>query len=414
MTTAIRAKYVATTGGTVLENAAIVVQSDGRIGAVAAHGDRSDTGDRTIDLGDVLILPGLVNAHTHLELTALGQLPPPASLVDWILSLRSRAMAELTAPPRIADSIARGIRDCLRFGVTAVGDITLNPAVTRPALNASPLRGVSFGEVLGMAGRSAQAEGRIAAAVAGAFDRDDLRAGIEPHAPYSLDLAGYRRCLEEARRHDLPLATHLAETRDEAEFLARHTGEFRRLWDALGGWEEGVSRAAGGPIFAMNQLGLLHHEPASVLAHVNYVDDEELAILAGGRASVVYCPRTHAYFAHPPHRFEDMLAAGINVAVGTDSAASSPDLNLMEDLRLIHRTYPGVPVETLLEMGTIRGARALGMADRVGTIEVGKRADFCAFAVTTRDPLREVLETDVLPEGVWIGGQQVYAAAPAL
>jgi cytosine/adenosine deaminase-related metal-dependent hydrolase len=278
-------------------------------------------------------------------------------------------------------------------------------------LQRSPLKGVSFGEVLGMAGRSAQAEERLAAAMARMFDRDDLREGIEPHAPYSLDLSGYRRCVEAARRHALPLATHLAETRDEAEFLARHTGEFRRLWDALGGWQEGVSRADGGPIFAMNQLGLLHHEP-TVLAHVNYVDEEELAILAGGRASVAYCPRTHAYFDHPPHRFEDMLAAGINVAVGTDSAASSPDLNLLDDLRLIHRSYPGVPVETLFDLATIRGARALGMADRVGTIEPGKSADFCAFRVDSHEPLRELLETAVLPARVWIGGKQLYAAAP--
>jgi cytosine/adenosine deaminase-related metal-dependent hydrolase len=109
-----------------------------------------------------------------------------------------------------------------------------------------------------------------------------------------------------------------------------------------------------------------------------------------------------------------MLAAGINVAVGTDSTASSPDLNLMDDLRLIHRAYPGVPVETLFDMATIRGARALGMADRIGSLELGKSADFCVFRVKGRDPLREILETDALPEEVWVGGRRVYAAAPAL
>ena len=411
MKTTIRATYVAAAAGRLLQNGAVVIE-DGRVAASGSLPCLFRTpGDHTFE--GCVVIPGLVNAHTHLELTALGQLPRPANFVDWILALRTRAMASLATPEQVADSMERGIRDCLRFGVTAVGDITLNPAVTRPLLNASPLKGISFGEVLGMAGRSAQTEERLAAATTRTFDRDGLREGIEPHAPYSLDLAGYRRCIEEARRHGLPLATHLAETRDEGEFLARHTGEFRRLWDALGGWQEGVSRAAGGPIFAMNQLGVLHHEPA-VLAHVNYVDDEELAILAGGRANVVYCPRTHAYFGHPPHRFEDMLAAGINVAVGTDSAASSPDLNLMEDLRLIHRTYPGVPVETLFDMATIRAARALGMADRIGSLELGKSADFCVFRVKTRDPLRELLETDVLPEQVWVGGRQVYAAAPAL
>jgi 5-methylthioadenosine/S-adenosylhomocysteine deaminase len=233
--TLIRAKYVATMAGPVLEDAAVVVEGDGRIGAVGAGGDGSGSGNRTIELGDVLILPGLVNAHTHLELTALGQLPRPANLVDWILALRERAMAELSEPARIADSMARGVRDCLRFGVTAVGDITLNPAVTRPVLSASALRGVSFGEVLGMAGRSAQMAGRIAAAVERTSEREDLRAGIEPHAPYSLDLNGYRRCVEEARRHGMRMARHLGERGDVAEFVAGIGGEFRWIWAALGG-----------------------------------------------------------------------------------------------------------------------------------------------------------------------------------
>jgi cytosine/adenosine deaminase-related metal-dependent hydrolase len=409
--TLLRAPYVATMAGPIVEDAAVLVE-DGRIAWVGRRRDLPPPADaHAPELGDAVLLPGLVNTHVHLELTALGQLPPPASFVDWILALRERAMTALAEPAQIAASTERGVRESLRFGVTAVGDITLNPAVTRPVLAASPLRGVSFGEVLGMAGRAAQTEDRIAAATAKAFDREDLREGIEPHAPYSLDLKGYRRCLEEAARRGLPLATHLAETPDESEFLATHTGPFRRLWDALGGWQKGVSSHWGEPIMAMWELGLFRHEP-TVLAHVNYASESDLRTLALFRASVAYCPRTHAYFGHPPHRFEEMLAAGINVAAGTDSAASSPDLNLMDDLRLIHRKHPHVPVPTLFAMATIRGARALGMADRFGTIEPGKSADFCVFKVSSRDPLRELLETDVLPDQVWIGGERVYAAAP--
>jgi cytosine/adenosine deaminase-related metal-dependent hydrolase len=399
--TLIRARYVATMAGPILENAGILIEQ-GRVLAVGRADDLPAADARWVEYPSSIVIPGLVNAHTHLELTAVGQLPRPASFVDWILALRAGAMAVLGDAARVAESARRGLADSLRFGVTTVGDITLNPLVTREVLRDSPIRGVSFGEVLGMAGRIGQMEERLGAAVSQAFDREDFRAGIEPHAPYSLDLAGYRRCLEEARSRGLPLATHLAETPDEGEFLARHTGEFRRLWDALGGWTEGVSRAEGGPIRAMQGIGLLDY-PA-VLAHVNYVDDEELSILAGGRASVVYCPRTHAYFGHRPHRFTEMLARGINVAIGTDSAASSPDLDLMEDLRLVHRQRPDVAVETLFEMATVRGARALGMADRVGTIEVGTVADLCVFEVGAGEPLREVLERGARPEGVWVGG----------
>jgi len=402
--TLIRARYVATMAGPILQNAGILIDQ-GRVLAVGRAEDLPASDARVVDYPDSVVLPGLVNAHTHLELTAIGQLPRPASFVDWVLALRRRAMAVLSDSARVAESTRRGVRESLAAGVTTIGDITLNPAVTREVLRASPLRGVSFGEVLGMAGRAGQMKERLAAAVSRTFEREDLRAGIEPHAPYSLDLAGYRRCLEEARRRGLLLATHLAETADEGEFLAHQAGEFRRLWEALGGWTDGVSRAKGGPIRAMEGIGLLDY-PA-VLAHVNYVDDEELAILARGRASVVYCPRTHEYFGHRPHRFAEMLARGINVAVGTDSGASSPDLNLMDDLRLMHRLRPEVAVDTLFEMATVRGARALGMAGRVGTIEEGKMADLCVFDVGVGEPLREVLERGAGPESVWVGGTEV-------
>jgi cytosine/adenosine deaminase-related metal-dependent hydrolase len=307
-----------------------------------------------------------------------------------------------------AASTAAGVGQCLRFGVTSVGDISSSPAATRRVLGGSPLRGVSFGEVLGT---GSAADERLIAALDRSADSGRLRAGIEPHAPYTVDLGTYRRCLAEARSVDVPLATHLAETPDEAEFLASGTGEFARLWTTLRGHVPDFTRSQCGPIRAMEAIGLL--DSPAVLAHVNYASDEELELLARGRASVVYCPRTHEYFGHPPHRFEDMLSAGINVAAGTDSVASSPDLNLLDDLRLIHRGRPHVPVQTLVEMATIRGARALGMAHRIGTIEPGKSADFCAFKATSSDPLREVLETQVLPDRVWIGGEAVYAAAPA-
>jgi aminodeoxyfutalosine deaminase len=194
----------------------------------------------------------------------------------------------------------------------------------------------------------------------------------------------------------MPLATHLAETADEGEFLADHAGPFRRLWEAIGGWRDDVSRSAGGPIRAMEDVGLLAY-PGTVLAHVNYADDAELDVLARGRASVVYCPRTHEYFGHPPHRFVEMLERGINVALGTDSAASSPDLNLMEDLRLIHRRRPEVSAQRIFEMGTIRGARALGMGEQFGTLEIGKLADLVVFDVNTNDPLIEILANNSLP-----------------
>lgn len=199
--------------------------------------------------------------------------------------------------------------------------------------------------------------------------------------------------------------THLAETAEEADFLRDHSGPLRSIWRAVGGFDEEVPTFDGGPIRFAASLGLLDYEK-TLLAHVNYCDDAELAILAKGVASVVYCPRTHAYFGHPPHRWREMLAAGVNVAVGTDSLASSPSLDLMDDLRLLRKIAPEVPAADLWAMATRRGAAALGLTD-CGTLTVGKRADAVAFDVSSGDPLAEALDGEAAGRRVWVGGQEI-------
>jgi cytosine/adenosine deaminase-related metal-dependent hydrolase len=229
-----------------------------------------------------------------------------------------------------------------------------------------------------------------------------MRPGISPHAPYSIETIGYQKCLDVARAKHLPLATHLAETPEEIEFLAHHTGPFRELWSLLGAWDDNVPRTSGGPIRMARDLGLLDYP--TLLAHVNYADDDELEMLSRGKASVVYCPRTHEFFGHPPHRWRDMLARGINVAVGTDSCASSPDLNLVDDLRLLHRLAPDIAAHSLWEMATTRAARAIDCPE-VGSLSPGKFADAVVFSTNTNDPLHEILEENRRPTEVWINGE---------
>ena len=149
-------------------------------------------------------------------------------------------------------------------------------------------------------------------------------------------------------------------------------------------------------------IGLLDHP--TLLAHVNYCDDDELAILSAGRASVVYCPRTHEYFGHPPHRWREMLAAGINIAVGTDSCASSPDLNLLDDLRLMHRIAPEIDSLTLWQIGTMRAARALQLEHEVGSLTPGKRADIVVWPAAGQNALTDLLENADFPVRGWMEG----------
>src|SRR6185295_1088498 len=155
-------------------------------------------------------------------------------------------------------------------------------------------------------------------------------------------------------------------------------------------------------------LGLLDYP--TLLAHVNYCDDQELSLLAAGQASVIYNPRTHHYFNHPPHRWQEMLAKGITVALGTDSTASSGDLNLVEDLRLLRRIAPDHDPHNLWELVTTNAARALGLDKILGSLAPNKLADLAIFPAQGPDPLRYILNNSINPTQLWIGGTRASAS----
>lgn len=405
--TILKADWVVPMAGPALHDGCVVVR-DGRILAIgpsaqltAQHPDAE-----LIDRPGCTILPGLVNAHTHLELSEFRSGQPPATFVDWIARLVPRG--QVTADDvraSVARSVPIGVAQCLRFGVTCVGDISRHCAVTRPLLTRGPLRVVSYGEIQAMAARRTLLEERLQIAADPTGVSDFLRVAVSPHAPYSIEPDGYRRCLEVAAANRLPLATHLAETPDESPFLARHQGPFRELWRLIGAWDDRVPTFEGGPIRFAKAIGLLDYP--TLLAHVNYCDDAEMDLLSQSPASVVYCPRTHAYFNHPPHRWRQMLARGVNVAVGTDSCASSPDLNLLAELRVLRRLAPDAPAAELWAMATTRAARAVQMDLEVGSLEPGKRADLIVFNTAGDDPLAHILDDhDLLPGETWIDGHR--------
>jgi cytosine/adenosine deaminase-related metal-dependent hydrolase len=399
----LKAEWIAPIDRPVIHDGAVAFDG-GRVVAVGRSPDviQAHPDAQVEDLGDSIVLPGLVNAHVHLELSdCRSEATAGCSFVDWIMTMRQRSGG---ADPAAATRL--GIEQSLRFGVTCVGDITQQMDVTRPILARSRLRGVSFGEVLGLAQRRTRFDELFPRAIDPQYQSEVLRIGITPHAPYTVDLDGYRQCVKTAQQREMPIATHLAETLDERTFLESHAGPFRELWNAIGSWCDDVPTFGGGPIEMAQAIGLL--DLPAVLAHVNYCSDEELDLIAAGKCSVVYCPRTHAYFRHPPHRWREMLDRGINVAIATDSCASSPDLNLVDDLRLLHTIAAEVPAQNLWELVTIRGARALGLSQTVGSITPGKAADFVAFDAKGSDPLRAVLESSQRPRCTWTNGVRIH------
>lgn len=340
----------------------IVLVEGETILAIEPHGTR----EIDVDLGNVALLPGLVNAHTHLDLTGLaGLCPPTPDFPAWLRGVIGHRRAQ--TPAQLTRAIATGVAACLRAGVTLVGDIAAEGSSWNE-LSMAPLRAVVFRELLGLPrGRTPQVLADATTWLEAHPATDNCRPGLSPHAPYSVHWNLYLHAARLAELWNAPLATHLAETQAELELLGRHSGPLAAFLAEMGVWEpEGLAKSPA------DVVEFCHAAVPLVLAHGNFLDE---ATALPPSATVVYCPRTHAAFGHPPHPLPELLERGVRVAVGTDSLASNPDLDLLEELRLVHRLYPELAGEDVLRLGTLSGAEALGWADAAGSLTPGKSAD---------------------------------------
>ncbi len=311
------------------------------------------------------LLPALVNAHTHLDLTACGPQPYSGDFDQWLDQIR-RARQEMS-PPQLEESVRQGVKALVRGGVAAVGDIASQASLQAclSQLVQESVRGVVFGEVFGMGPGRDQALRGVAdlACMAPRWARSfpvGPGVGIQPHAPYS----SHRQVYLAALRSGLPVSTHLAESPQELEFVRQGTGRFQRLLQGLGLWDPTEQDPARHPVDWLAQW-LSQVPSAEILcAHCNYVDDAALDVLVDGGICVAYCPRASRYFGHADHRYRQMLAAGVPVALGTDSMVclDTPDrLSTLDELRLLMRR-DGLPLTQALAMATVNGARALGVS----------------------------------------------------
>lgn len=348
-------------------------------GRVVSVSPVAETGDR-LDLGDLAILPGLVNAHTHLEFsdltTRIGE--PGMRLPDWIRRVIDYRRGRTASP---GAAIVQGLAESAAAGVTTVGEI----ATTGWRLNhdALPLGIVAFHEWIALA------QERIYERLADArhFFRtasDDARytVGLSPHAPYTVhpilcDLI-VNMASEDA---PCPVAMHVAESPEEIELLADGRGALVEMLTELGFWRADAIPPGTRPI---DYLRMLSVAPRALVVHGNYLDSDELDFLAqrADRMSLVYCPRTHAYFGHAPyHSIADLQRRGVNVCLGTDSRASNPDLSLWNELKYVARRFPELSGAAILTLGTTAGAKALGMDSACGQLLPGMRADYCLAKV---------------------------------
>jgi cytosine/adenosine deaminase-related metal-dependent hydrolase len=359
-------------------------------GRIAAVGSGREPG--AIDVGHAVILPGLVNAHTHLELSHLhGRVPPGQRFTEWIRTLMGlRRQYPDPHDPEILGAARSAIASARRFGTALVGDIS-NTLVTVPLLRESGMGAQVFYELLGFNVPDARA--RVAAATAAmeaaGIDDGAVRIALAPHAPYSVSPALFAAIREALDARAVPVSSvHLGESPDEIELLRHGRGPLRTLLEELGVWSEAWDAPGTSPVVYLSDLGFL--DRCVALAHGVQFDGEDLTRLSALGATVVSCPRSnrHVGVGDPP--VEAFYAMDVDVAFGTDSLASADDLNVFAELKEARRLAPRVSARQLLESATRTGARALGFEADYGTIEPGKKA--AAIAVRVPEGVTDVEE----------------------
>jgi cytosine/adenosine deaminase-related metal-dependent hydrolase len=361
------------------------------ISAVEPHGARA----ADIDLGNAALLPGFVNAHTHLDLSGMrGRCPPSSDFTRW---LRQVVVHRREATPEQTQAdIRAGVEECLRFGTLLVGDVTTQGA-SWDALAGAPLRAVVFRELLGLT--RDRARDALREALDWTPSRPEsatCRPGLSPHAPYSFRAEVLDVVCAIGRR----ITIHLAECPAELELLGQQTGPFVPFLTERGAWDPSGLAQSPAQVVELTRLAKV-----VLYAHGNYLSPD-VAIPRHG--TVVYCPRTHAAFGHSPHPFREFLSRGLRVALGTDGLASNPDLNVLAEARFVRARHADIPGDALLRMATLSGAEALGWDDATGSLTPGKSADLVVVPLPDRDaadPHRLVFESEAAVRAVMFRGR---------
>ncbi|MFQ5686204.1 MAG: amidohydrolase family protein [Candidatus Scalindua sp.] len=373
----LKSKYLLKDPNSVIDDGAVLI--DG--GKVKFAGSANDINNhepcRIIDLGNSAIVPGFVNTHTHLDLTHLHNfIKYNGDFTDWIRQLVN-AKKEWTESEYLS-SIRSGIKKSLESGTTTVADITRN-GLALEELQKSNIRKTLFYELIDFNPDSAENTIGNFKNMTRKVKHDKLLSiGIFPHAPYTVSEELYRRSKTVSDESGFSIATHISETIDEANFLTRGAGNFASLlrdFDMLKGWKPPGLR----PVNYMENIGFL--ENGCILVHCNYLSGEEVDQIEESNSTIVFCPRSHKYFRHKDHPFYKLGNRDINVALGTDSLASNDSLSILDEMKYIYTQHKTPKPQDILYMGTIAGAIALRLNNKIGKLEEGYDADIAVIDV---------------------------------
>jgi cytosine/adenosine deaminase-related metal-dependent hydrolase len=345
---------------------------------------------RDVELGDAAITPGLVNAHTHLDLTVMRGLPPGLPFFDWIRRLV--AARERLTHEELRESARLGVGEGLQAGITTFAD-TAPSDVSFDAMLEMGVRGIAYRELFGPDPAQCEAAlGEFKGAVAAMRARETrlVGVGVSPHAPYSVSDVLYREAAGFAREQQLRIATHIAESEDESMLVARGGGPFAEF---LRGRGIAVSARARTPVSLLAKCDVLGRN--ALLIHCVRVDTNDITTIAQMGCGVATCPVSNRYFAHGSAPVRDLRTAGVHLGIGTDSMASNERMDVWHESLLaagVSFSDSAVPSHAehrgALELATLGGARALGLDDQIGSLEAGKQADIAVFPLRRNDTPR--------------------------
>ena len=398
------ARWIVPVSSPPIRDGTVAVQA-GRIAYVGPRAGAPPGED--LHLGDALLMPGLINTHTHLELTSLRGFLEELPFRDWVSTLQ-RAKVAVLDEQRLLDAARAGIAEGLRAGITCYAD-TCDSGVAIRAMREAGVRGIMYQEVFGPApGSCDSALEELQRKVAGHHEiADSLRlVGVSPHAPYTVSDALYTAVARYAERERLPIAIHIAESAEEHALVCKARGPFADAWLARGIPVEPRGRS---PLDLVERLGVLGGQTLAI--HCVNADDADVALLRGSNTSIAHCPISNAKLGHGAAPVDRFLAAGLRVGLGSDSMASNNRMHMLEEsraavlsLRNRMRSASELPASQALELATLGGARALGLDARIGSLEPGKDADMAAFPLGSG---ASAAEHDPAAAAVWSLGNAV-------
>lgn len=377
----IRAQTVVSMEGDPIHDGAVAV-SGSTIADVGRFDEvRQRRSGEVLDLGDQVLMPGLINGHCHLDYTMLrGTIPPQRSFSDWIQAINTEK-AKLTEQDYI-DSIHAGFAEARSFGTTTILNLIALPKLVA-AIKEQPIRTWWFGELIDV--RDPGVAERIADEAA-EFLKPAGRWGLAPHAPFTASPRLYARCEEIAHRDNVPLTTHLAESRGEMEMFRDASGAAFDFLKEIGRPMDDCGRETPLSLFLRTRT----IDQRWIVAHLNELDAGDFDLLGvAPKFHIAHCPRSHTFLGHAPFALRRLRSLGFNICLGTDSLASNSDLSLFAEMRELLRKELWLSPREALEMATVNGAAAIGQRNSLGCIRAGAQADLIALPLRRSNDIFE-------------------------